>query len=67
MREIFMKTTDGKISFENIIITPLERWINTDFDLDENAIQALNQLAEIRRLFLLHIDHCDLKKSRRYL
>ncbi len=41
-----MKTTDGKISFENIIITPLERWVNTDFDLDENAIQALNQLAE---------------------
>ena len=41
-----MKTTDGKISFENIIITPLERWVNTDFDLDENAIQTLNQLAE---------------------
>ncbi len=41
-----MKTTDGKISFENIIITPLERWVNTDFDLDENAIQSLNQLAK---------------------
>ena len=41
-----MKTTNGKISFENIIITPLERWVNTDFDLDENAIWALNQLAE---------------------
>lgn len=41
-----MKTTDGKISFENIIITPLERWVNTDFDLDEDAIQALNQLAK---------------------
>ena len=25
------------------------------------------ELAEIRRLLLLHIDHCDLKKSRRYL
>ena len=41
-----MKTIDGKISFENIIITPLERWVNTDFDLDEDTVQALNRLAE---------------------
>ena len=40
------KLTDGKIFFENIIITPLERWVNTDFDLDEDTVQALNQLAE---------------------
>ena len=40
------KLTDGKIFFENIIITPLERWVNTDFDLDEDTVQALNRLAE---------------------
>lgn len=41
-----MITTDGKIKFENIIITPLDRWVNTDFDLDEDTVEYLNQLAE---------------------
>jgi len=41
-----MKTNDGKIKFENIIITPLDRWVNTDFDLDEDTVEYLNQLAE---------------------
>ena len=41
-----MIPTDGKIKFENIIITPLDRWVNTDFDLDEDTVEYLNQLAE---------------------
>ena len=39
-------TKDGKINFDKIIITPLERWIDTEFELDEIVIEYLNQLAE---------------------
>ena len=39
-------TKGGKINFDKIIITPLERWIDTEFELDEIVIEYLNQLAE---------------------
>lgn len=39
-------TKDGKINFDKIIITPLERWIDTELELDTIAIDYLNQLAE---------------------
>ncbi len=39
-------TKDEKINFDKIIITPLERWIDTKFELDELVIDYLNKLAE---------------------
>ena len=39
-------TKDGKINFDKVIITPQERWIDTEFELDEIVIEYLNQLAE---------------------
>lgn len=39
-------TKDGKINFDKIIITPLERWIDTELELDAIVIDYLNQLAE---------------------
>jgi len=39
-------TKDGKINFDKVIITPLERWIDTELELDTIAIDYLNQLAE---------------------
>ena len=39
-------TKGGKINFDKIIITPLERWIDTKFELDELVIDYLNKLAE---------------------
>jgi len=36
----------GKINFDKIIITPLERWIDTELELDAIVIDYLNQLAE---------------------
>jgi len=39
-------TKDGKINFDKVIITPLERWIDTELELDAIVIDYLNQLAE---------------------
>ena len=39
-------TNDGKINFDNVILTPLERWIDTKLEFDTIAIDYLNQLAE---------------------
>ncbi|WP_294428562.1 hypothetical protein [uncultured Treponema sp.] len=39
-------TKDVKINFDKVIITPLERWIDTELELDKIAIDYLNQLAE---------------------
>ena len=39
-------TKGGKINFDKIIITPLERWIDTELELDAIVIDYLNQLAE---------------------
>ncbi|MBR0098097.1 MAG: hypothetical protein IJP90_00070 [Treponema sp.] len=42
-----MEITKGrKINFDKIIITPLERWIDTELELDAIVIDYLNQLAE---------------------
>ena len=38
---------DGTVTFENVIITPIERWIDTDFDLEPETIEKLNRLAEM--------------------
>lgn len=37
---------DEKINFENIIITPLEKWVDTDFELEPRVIEELKLLAE---------------------
>ena len=34
-----MQMDDEKITFENILVTPLERWIDADVDLDPAAKQ----------------------------
>lgn len=39
-------TNDEKINFDKVIVTPLERWIDTELELDTIAIDYLNQLAE---------------------
>ena len=39
-------TKDGKINFDKVIITPLERWIDTELELDAIVIDYLNKLAE---------------------
>ena len=39
-------TNDGKINFDNVILTPLERWIDTELELDAIVIDYLNKLAE---------------------
>ena len=46
-REENMKqSNDGKINFENIIITPLEKWVDTDFELEQKTVEKLQLLAE---------------------
>lgn len=35
-------TNDGKINFDKVIITPLERWIDTKLEFDAIAIDYLN-------------------------
>lgn len=39
-------TNDGKINFGNVILTPLERWIDTKLEFDAIAIDYLNRLTE---------------------
>ena len=47
MCEEYMKQANAeKINFENIIITPLEKWVNTDFELEQKAVEELQRLAE---------------------
>ena len=38
---------DGTVTFENVIITPIERWVDTDFDFEPETIEKLNRLAEM--------------------
>lgn len=40
------QSNDGKINFENIIITPLEKCVDTEFELEQKAVEELQQLAE---------------------
>ena len=42
-----MQMDDEKITFENILVTPLERWIDADVDLDPVAVERLNRLAAL--------------------
>lgn len=42
----FMKHSNKKINFENIIITLLEKWVDTDFELEQKAVEELQLLAE---------------------
>lgn len=42
-----MQMNDEKITFENILVTPLERWIDADIDLDPVAVERLNRLAAL--------------------
>ena len=45
--EEFMKHSNNeKINFENIIITPLEKWADTDFELEQKTVEKLQLLAE---------------------
>lgn len=41
-----MKHSNKKINFENIIITLLEKWVDTDFELEQKAVEELQLLAE---------------------
>lgn len=40
------QANDGKINFENIIITQLEKWVDTDFELEQKTVEKLQLLAE---------------------
>ena len=40
---------DGTIKFNNVIITPIERWIDKDFDLEPETVAKLNRLAEMSK------------------
>ena len=40
------QSNDEKINFENIIITPLEKWADTDFELELKTVEKLQLLAE---------------------
>ena len=42
-----MQMDDGKITFENIFVTPLERWVDANIDLDPVAVERLNRLAAL--------------------
>ena len=45
--EEYMKQANAeKINFENIIITPLEKWVDTDFELEQKTVEKLQLLAE---------------------
>lgn len=44
--EYMKQSNDEKIIFENIIITPLEKWMDTDLELEQKAVEALQLLAE---------------------
>ena len=40
------KSNDTQISFENVILTPMERWVDMELKLEPRIIEYLNQLAE---------------------
>lgn len=40
------QANDEKINFENIIITPLEKWVDTDFEFEQKVVEELQLLAE---------------------
>ena len=44
--EYMKQANDEKINFENIIITPLEKWVDTDFELEQKTVEKLQLLAE---------------------
>ena len=37
---------DGKINFEKVIVTPIERWEDLELELTPAVIRCLNRLAE---------------------
>ncbi len=37
---------NGEINFDSVILTPLERWVETDLDLEPDVVEYLNQLAK---------------------
>ena len=39
-------SNNKKINFENIIITPLEKWVDTDIELEQKTVEKLQLLAE---------------------
>lgn len=39
-------TSDGKINFDKVIVTPLERWVDTDLELKPSTVEELKKLAE---------------------
>lgn len=40
------QANDEKINFENIIITPLEKWVDTDFELEPKVLEELQRIAQ---------------------
>ena len=40
-------SNNEKINFENIIITPLEKWVDTDFELEQKIVEELQHLAQV--------------------
>lgn len=40
-------SNNEKINFENIIITPLEKWVDTDIELEQKAVEELQRLAQV--------------------
>lgn len=40
------KSNDTQISFENVILTPMERWVDMELELEPRIIEYLNQLAK---------------------
>ena len=40
-------SNNEKINFENIIITPLEKWVDTDLELEQKAVEELQRLAQV--------------------
>ena len=45
MRGIY--ETLKEFNFENIIITPLEKWVDTDFELEQKTVEELQHLAQV--------------------
>ena len=39
-------TNDEKINFDKVIVTPLERWVDTVLELDSSTVEGLKRLAE---------------------
>ncbi len=37
---------NGNINFDNVILTPLERWVDTEFDFEQAMVERLNLLAK---------------------